>query len=73
MIFSAAVSVRHQDLAVVTDSRGAGSNGRCFSESLTKRIEAVLVLGSYAASVLVLVFGFARGARRRRLRAALKT
>ncbi|MHB1474195.1 MAG: hypothetical protein ACYDDU_08765 [Dermatophilaceae bacterium] len=36
-----------------------------FSRPLTKWIEAVVVLGSYAASALVLAFGFARRSQRR--------
>jgi len=35
-----------------------------FSRPVTKWIEAVVVVGSYAASALVLAFGFARRSRR---------
>jgi hypothetical protein len=42
-----------------------------FSSPVAKWVEAILVLGPYAASVLVLAFGFARRSRRRRLRARL--
>jgi hypothetical protein len=42
-----------------------------FSRPLSKWIEAVLVLGPYTTSVLVLSYGFARRSRRRQLRATL--
>jgi hypothetical protein len=42
-----------------------------FSRPLSKWIEAVLVLGPYTTSVLVLSYGFARRTRRRHLRASL--
>jgi hypothetical protein len=42
-----------------------------FARPLSKWIDATLVLGPYATSVLVLAFGFARRSRRRRLRARL--
>jgi hypothetical protein len=42
-----------------------------FSKPLSKWIEATVVVGPYATSLLVLAFGFARRSRRRRLRAKL--
>jgi hypothetical protein len=42
-----------------------------FARPLSKWIDATLVLGPYATSVLVLAFGFARRSRRRRLRARI--
>jgi hypothetical protein len=42
-----------------------------FARPLSKWIDATLVLGPYATSVLVLAFGFVRRSRRRRLRARL--
>ena len=42
-----------------------------FSRPLSKWIEATVVVGPYATSLLVLAFGFARRSRRRRLRATL--
>jgi len=42
-----------------------------FARPLSKWIDATLVLGPYATSVLVLAFGFARRSRRRRQRAKL--
>ena len=42
-----------------------------FARPLSKWIDATVVLGPYATSVLVLAFGFARRSRRRRLRARL--
>jgi hypothetical protein len=42
-----------------------------FSRPLTKWIEAVVVIGSYATSTLVLAFGFARRSRRSHNRASV--
>jgi hypothetical protein len=42
-----------------------------FARPLSKWIEATVVVGPYATSLLVLAFGFARRSRRRRLRAKL--
>src|SRR5450631_2730169 len=42
-----------------------------FSRPLSKWIEATVVVGPYATSLMVLAFGFTRRSRRRRLRAAL--
>ena len=42
-----------------------------FARPLSKWIDATLVVGPYATSLLVLAFGFARRSRRRRLRAKL--
>src|ERR1035437_226713 len=42
-----------------------------FSRPLSKWIEATVVVGPYATSLLVLAFGFARRSQRRRLRATL--
>ena len=43
-----------------------------FSRPLTKWIEAMVVLGSYATSALVLLFGFLRRSRRSHKRATVK-
>jgi hypothetical protein len=42
-----------------------------FARPLSKWIEATVVVGPYATSLMVLAFGFARRSRRRRLRAKL--
>ena len=42
-----------------------------FARPLSKWIDATVVLGPYATSLLVLAFGFTRRSRRRRLRARL--
>ena len=42
-----------------------------FARPLSKWIEATVVVGPYATSLLVLAFGFARRSRRRRLKARL--
>lgn len=43
-----------------------------FSRPLTKWIEAVVVVGPYTTSAMVLAFGFARRSRRRRTRTTVK-